>query len=293
MTKFPEGDSDRGEVEKESAPPTRGVSRRSRFAAITDFLFGYDVFISYSRRDASDYARSLQQALEARDYRCFIDKRELPVGSPLDSSLLRALSRSSALVVVGSPVSLGAKSYVPKEIRGFAQVKPESRRKIVPISIGDTLDTAGPECELRKALSEVGNPTWETEPAWDALAQPPSERVRKALLDSFDFTRRNTWRLRAISVTGVVLAVLLLAAIYAGILAMQQRNFAQSQEFKAINQTLKTTLELVTRFWNDGDVPQAVAGLSRALPSHDRSKIIQERRRRSERRMSCSDESST
>jgi WD40 repeat protein len=89
--------------------------------------------------------------LEARDYRCFIDRRELPVGEPLDTSLLRALRRSSVLVVLASPVSLDAKSHIPKEIRGFAQVKPEARRKIVPISIGNTIDTAGPECELRKA----------------------------------------------------------------------------------------------------------------------------------------------
>jgi len=139
MTKYPCDDSDRRGVEKVSVRTTMRLTRLSWFSKITDFLFGYDIFISYSRRDGSAYAQLLQQELEARDYRCFIDRRELPIGSPLDSSLLRALSRSSVLVVVGSPVSRDAKSYVPKEIRGFAQVKPEGWRKIVPISIGNTL----------------------------------------------------------------------------------------------------------------------------------------------------------
>jgi WD40 repeat protein len=50
----------------------------------------------------------------------------------------------------------------------------------------------------------------------------------------------------------------------AGIVANQQRIRAQIQELTAFNRTLETSLELVTRFWSNGDVPQAVAGLSRA-----------------------------
>ena len=60
------------------------------------------------------------------------------------------------------------------------------------------------------------------------------------------------------------ISVLTILVLTAGIIANQQRIRAQIQEFIAINQTLETSLELVTRFWSDGDVPQAVAGLSRA-----------------------------
>ena len=104
----------------------------------------------------------------------------------------------------------------------------------------------------------MGNPTWETELAPDALAQPPSERVRKALLDSFDFTRRNTWRLRAISATGVVLAVLLLAAICAGILAVQR----ERQRTETLS---KSDFLQASRLIGEDQAPQALAYLARSL----------------------------
>jgi WD40 repeat protein len=61
-----------------------------------------------------------------------------------------------------------------------------------------------------------------------------------------------------------VVGTLTVLALAAGVAAFQQRNEARSQELTAINQTLEAALELVTRFWDDGDVPRAMSGLSRA-----------------------------
>ena len=96
-----------------------------------------------------------------------------------------------------------------------------------------------------------------------------------------ELARRRTRALRRWLAAIGTLAVLV---IVAGIVANQQRINSQIQEFRAINQTLDTSLELVTRFWNDGDVPQALAGLSRAaalsqmINDHPRAAIKEQQR---------------
>ena len=71
-------------------------------------------------------------------------------------------------------------------------------------------------------------------------------------------------RARVLRLWLAAIGVLSILVFAAAVVANQQRIRAQIQEFRAINQTLETSIELVTRFWTDGDVPQAVAGLSRA-----------------------------
>jgi len=70
-------------------------------------LVGRDVFISYSRRDGSDYAKSLVQALEKapRGVRltCYLDQREAQMDEHLPNEARRGLGWASMLVVVASP----------------------------------------------------------------------------------------------------------------------------------------------------------------------------------------------
>ncbi len=67
---------------------------------ITDRIFGFDVFISYSRKDGVAYARKLEEELLQRRLRCFLDSKEMPPGSELKASLLSAVARSTTLVLV-------------------------------------------------------------------------------------------------------------------------------------------------------------------------------------------------
>lgn len=172
---------------------------------LTDFIFGYDVFISYSRHDSRHYAAALQEQLTKLDYRCFLDTNELPSGEQLASTLRHAVQRSAVLVLVGSPAALES-PYVLQEVVAFKESRPTG--KILPVSIGTALDSLGVDTQLHLAL---GDRVWITEDSI-ALATQPSEHVRSELLHAFQFTRRNTWRLRITTAASIVLATLALVS---------------------------------------------------------------------------------
>lgn len=173
--------------------------------SLTDFIFGYDVFISYSRHYGKSYAASLQEQLAKLDYRCFLDTNELPSGEQLTTTLRRALRRSAVLVLLGSPAALES-PYVLQEVTTFKESRPNGR--ILPISIGRTLDDLDPAGQMHLAL---GDRVWISEDS-NALSDAPSDHVRADLLHVFRFTRRNTWRLRITTAASIVFATLALVS---------------------------------------------------------------------------------
>src|SRR5262245_7053594 len=107
--------------------------------SLADRIFGYDIFISYARSDASRYAAALKRDLEQRGFRCFLDKVDFPAGSELRAGLERDLARSQAAVVVASPAGR-ASQYVALEVATYRRRRPH--RRLLPISIERTLDDA-------------------------------------------------------------------------------------------------------------------------------------------------------
>src|SRR5437899_11321082 len=84
-------------------------------------IFGFDVFISYKRKECSVYAGSLERQLRDRDLRCFLDDHDIPPGVPLSATIRAALRRSRILVVIISAGSLQSK-YVHEEVREFMEL---------------------------------------------------------------------------------------------------------------------------------------------------------------------------
>src|SRR5262245_49731741 len=91
------------------------------------YIFGRDVFISYSRADASRYAPSLVLAVQAKRPKVsfYLDRWIAPASSDLPASLKRHLRWSSLLVVVCSTKAVESQS-VRDEIELFSML----RRKI-------------------------------------------------------------------------------------------------------------------------------------------------------------------
>src|SRR5215475_14564723 len=114
------------------------VTLRSKLNTFRDVLFRglfrarfrYDVFISYSHRDAREYAANLNDQLSRLDFSCFIDKEESPPGSSLDPTLSRALRKSAVLVLLATERAL-TRPYIVTEFENFAA----TGRTIVPINI--------------------------------------------------------------------------------------------------------------------------------------------------------------
>jgi hypothetical protein len=94
-------------------------TERGRLTASVDYLVGYDLFISYARRDGSEYAEDLKRQLDAAGVSCFLDRDDVEAGVELRPSLARALTRSAALVVIVT-TSARSSAYVALESDTFA-----------------------------------------------------------------------------------------------------------------------------------------------------------------------------
>lgn len=84
---------------------------------------GYDVFLSYRRADGSRYAAELEVMLASQGILAFRDAAEIPPAEAIDTYIPLALSRSTMLVVIGSPDALEHKGdkvdWVAREASDF------------------------------------------------------------------------------------------------------------------------------------------------------------------------------
>jgi WD40 repeat protein len=104
-------------------------------SALQRFLFGDDVFISYSRRDASDYALALAAKLTQHKLSCFLDQWGTRPGNELPKGLVTSLKRSTIMVLLGTPGAAQSVS-VAEELELFLR----TGRSIIPISFAGALE---------------------------------------------------------------------------------------------------------------------------------------------------------
>lgn len=254
----------------------------------------YDAFVSYSHRGDADIAAGVQRGLEKfgkrwnelRALRVFRDKTSLAVTAELWPEIERALADSDWFVLMASPQSAQS-HWVNQEIRWWLEYKPTDRILIVLTngtlewdgSAGDfdwKRSSAAPDA-LRGALAE--EPLWvpAVPEAEDAVADIAA-RIRDVPKDQLVGTaireHRRTMRLAGGAITG--LAVLLVAAVVAGAVALVQRNVATSERDKADaaalsaqSQVTSATDPLLARLeavaaWQLGHTPSARAAMLQA-----------------------------
>jgi len=197
--------------------------RETLFKGLFRARFRYDVFISYSHRDAKKYAANLKQQLGNLDFSCFIDEEESPPGSSLDPTLAKALKKSAVLVLLATDRAL-TRPYIVSEFEKFASTE----RTIVPINILGAL-TNNDEAALSRAPWKV---ITERKLVWidetdDAFAkQNPSPQIADGIDKLFKYTRRNT-RVRT-EIVGTAMLVLL-AALGAGFVIKGQAKEVSKQ----------------------------------------------------------------
>ena len=164
------------------------------------FLFGDDVFVSYSRRDAADYALALASELTRRELSCFLDQWGTPPGSKLPEPLKAALRGSSMLVLVGT-TGAAASENVREEVEEFLK----TGRTIIPITFSKR--GTGTAEDAKEALHgtleqsawyDLIRGTSVTVESLEALAAvTPSAPVIDRIANARGFTRRNR-RLRQV-----------------------------------------------------------------------------------------------
>lgn len=182
-------------------------------------LFGYDVFISYRRGDASAYANTLALKLhEQHDLVVFLDDQEFDVGEQLPV-LLRAVRHSRMLVVLVTP-NVGKSLFVPKEVAAAR----DGGKRIVPVDFDRTMEQGHHGDELGRLLQDE---KWHTES--NLLSEGPGESVLDAIARSRRGLKRRVQQ--RLFFAGIVLALMSLSG-YALRLAQQRADALAEQQVR-------------------------------------------------------------
>ena len=183
-----------------------------------------DIFISYTRLDASTYAAGLADELTKKGFSCFIDKLGTDPDKDLPDMLRRKIRSCRMLVVVGTERA-ATRQTIADEVREFLQTG--RRSSVVPIDFDGAVYRAG-----WYPLVEGVAPEPEKNP--EALDDgEPSPSVLSRIEKQFNYTRRNQRLRRATLGTAVLLVLLLLASVGAGVYARQQIGLAAAERENA------------------------------------------------------------
>jgi WD40 repeat protein len=183
------------------------------------WLFGRDIFISYSRYDAKIYAQKLNNRLTGT-YSCYLDQKALPRGEKLPRAIRRNLRRCSMLVLVGTKGAIDSQ-FVKIEISKFLR----TGRTIVPLNVNGQLSAA----PWREAPWTSLEKVFQSDESKEAIeANTPSDSVVDYIKDTADFTRQDQRLRRIVNVTAAFVVLSLLAA------ALSYRS-AQLADGRAIN----------------------------------------------------------
>jgi len=92
------------------------------------------IFISYGRKDAAEFARRLADWLRQQGYQPWLDvENGIPIGAPFDVKIELGISGSDALIAVLSPWGLRPESLCRNELL-FAQWQ---KKPLIPVRIAD------------------------------------------------------------------------------------------------------------------------------------------------------------
>src|ERR1041385_199686 len=199
-------------------------SRNTFLEKMRSFLLGHDIFISYARADALTYAPRLANRLGKLGFRCYLDQLDAPPSEKTSAKVLRALHRSSALVIVGTEKA-ATSDAVEEEVDFFSKLS----RTILPIDVDGALAKA----RWRKSIS--GLPLG-IESSSAVKSGRPSRQIINRIYDSAQFKRRNEQlRRAAFMVIGVIGLLIILGgglSVFFGVKARTSTRLASDAEQK-------------------------------------------------------------
>lgn len=223
----------------------------------------HDAFMSYSRTDV-EFAERLQQALERfakpwrqpRSLKVFRDMSSLTPDGGMWGAIERGLERSDWFLLLASPEAASS-PWVERELSWWLEHRSIDRILIVVVA-GDDADADGDTVDDRAAVIPPAlrgafsgdEPGWvdgpgsggasADDPAFHDLVLTLIAAVKQLPKDTLAAVERAEHRRTIrIAITGVAtLMVLLVAAVVAGLLALDQRDTARSQTNLAFSRLL-------------------------------------------------------
>src|SRR5215470_18790338 len=105
----------------------------------------FKVFISYSRRDAADFADELVAGLELAGFAPFIDRHDIKPGEPWEDRLGGLIAQSDTVVCVVTPAAVKSERCTWEVERTLEQSK-----RLLPV-----VHKAVPESEIPERLRRL------------------------------------------------------------------------------------------------------------------------------------------
>lgn len=211
---------------------------------LSSFLFGDDVFISYSHADALDYAPALAGRLTKHKLLCYLDQYGTGVNETLPPDLVRRLKRSKVLVLIGTE---GA--ALSDAVRDEVEIFKATGRPIIPIDVGGALARADwvkvvknipVSQDARPGVLEVGASRLVTETEERRRAARPGGLVVRRVTESFNYTTRNERQRRMFAAAAFILLASLGVAAWATNVAWDATHDAVLASFAAYDAGLLT-----------------------------------------------------
>jgi len=179
-------------------------------------IFGYDIFISYSRLDSLQYAYSIAKLLINDKYECYIDQLvSRAPGKDITPAIKKAIRKSTAFILIGSAGAQNSKS-VHQEVTLFLSTK--KNNPVIPISINNSI------CEKAIWYENIAGIQPKTDSIQNLKDGKPDETVIQQIRDALTFTKKSI-RLRKIAFA--ILAAVTVVTIVAFFITILQVNIAQ------------------------------------------------------------------
>jgi hypothetical protein len=165
-------------------------------------LFGYDFFISYPRRDASNYVLKFASDLKERGHTCFIDQWGTAPGKALPRKLKNKIRSCSVFILIGSNSALNSIA-VDEEIDLFLPTK----RAIIPVAF-QNIDKA-------RWFSKIEGIAVFYEQQENITSSSPAKELVDRAVNSFSYTKQaNRIRYMAYSALGLILIAIVVSVIF-------------------------------------------------------------------------------
>ncbi len=214
------------------------------------FLFGDDIFISYSRVD-STYALTLANELTKRKLSCFLDQWGTPPGEELPKELLDTIKRCSTMVLIGSENAAESEN-VGKEVREFL----ETKRPIIPVTFVDEKlrDNSSENFNPQNLIGTLERAAWhplisgiaKTTEVLSALkTRKPSENVISRIVNAVEFRSRSKRLRKTFFATLGAIGILVLLGIIAIVELNSRVKAAQNEADEAMNTAKAKTEEAI------------------------------------------------
>ncbi len=201
--------------------------------SISNWIWGYDYFISYHWRSGGKYAVALSQMLQERDFDCFLDRAEFVPGDDWKQEAARALENTQRLVVIATREAITDSDPVAHEVEIFTACG----RRIIPICFQDFEEETVQDSPVMAKIKESVLQLFDSEEALENGKPNPKEIVDR-LITTDKVLRRRRLRLRIVSGVVIVLVVALIVVGAFGYSADQARQAEEIARTSAVNEAL-------------------------------------------------------